>query len=164
MPALAELLGDADPLAFQIADARYRLVGEQLVAAGMQSRQRRDRLAGIHLVGDPCRGLEVEVDVAPRDRVDRQVRHVADLGEPFRPEQVLGDVHRRAADVGYQPSRMVVTSGGPSSASDALAPRALAAAADRMLRKSRRERMICMRRLLKEVRRRSPIESLPRAA
>ena len=47
------------------------LVREQLVAAGMHTRQRRDRLAGIQLGDDPCRGLEVEVDFAACDRVDR---------------------------------------------------------------------------------------------
>ena len=71
MPALTELLGDADPFALQVADGFYWLMREQLVASGMHTRQRRDRLASVHLVGDPCRGLEVEVDVAPRDRVDR---------------------------------------------------------------------------------------------
>jgi hypothetical protein len=107
MPALAELLGDADPLALQVADGLDGLVREQLVAARMYARERRDRFAGIHLIGDPCRGLEVEVDVAPRDRIDRQVRHVADVCEPFGPQQVLGDVHRRDADVGVpvQPDR-----------------------------------------------------------
>ena len=73
MPALTELLGDADPLALQVADGLDRLMREQLVAPGMHARQRRDRLAGVDLVGDPCCGLEVEVDVAPCDRVNRQV-------------------------------------------------------------------------------------------
>ena len=99
MPALAELLGDADPLALQVADGSDGLVGEQLVAAGMHTRQRRDRLAGIQLRDDPCRGLEVEVDVAACDSVDRLGRNVADIGEAFRAQQLLGDVARRDADV-----------------------------------------------------------------
>ena len=39
-----------------------------------------------------------------------------------------------------------------------------APAADKVARKSRRDGMMCMRSLLSEVRRRSPIGSLPRAA
>jgi hypothetical protein len=47
----------------------------------------------------------------------------------------------------------VVTSGGPASASDVLAPRTLAApAADKVARKSRRERMICIENLLFDIR------------
>ena len=70
-PALAELLADADALALQVADGLDRFVREQLVATGMHSGQCHDRLAGIDLIGDPCRGLEIEVDFAPCDRVDR---------------------------------------------------------------------------------------------
>ena len=87
-------------LPFRSLMASDGLMREQLVASGMHARQRHDRLAGVHMGGDPCRGLEVEVDVAPCDRVDRQVWNVADIGEAFRPQQILGDVHRRDADAG----------------------------------------------------------------
>ncbi len=69
---------------------------EQLVAAGMHARQRRDRLAGIHPRDDPCRGLQGEVDLAAFD--SRRHPEIADVGEPFRAQQLLGDLSRREAD------------------------------------------------------------------
>jgi hypothetical protein len=97
--ALAELK-DAELLALQIADGSDGLVREQLVAPGMHTRQRQDRLAGVHVRDDPCCGVEIEVDHAAGDRVVRQVLDVADVGEPFRVQQVLGDEAGRQADVG----------------------------------------------------------------
>jgi hypothetical protein len=96
----AERLGDADPLALQVADGADGLVREQLVAADMHPRQGRDRLAGIHVGDDPGRGLEVEINFAAGDRVAVGYRHVADVGEPFRTQQGIGDVARRDADRG----------------------------------------------------------------
>ena len=97
---------NADPLAFQVADGADGLMREHLVAAGMHARQRRDRLAGIQMRGDPCSVLKVEVDFAAPDGRRRR-RHRADIGEPFRAQQFLGDVHGREADrtVTGQPDR-----------------------------------------------------------
>jgi hypothetical protein len=105
VPTRAETL-NADSLALQVAEGSDGLVREHLMAPGMQARQRRDRLAGIQLRGDPCSELEVEVDFAPPDCRGRQ-RYIADLGEPFRVQQILGDVHGREADrtVTGQPNR-----------------------------------------------------------
>ena len=150
MPARAEIL-DADPLALQVADGPDRLVREQLVAADMHARQHRDRLAGIQMRDEPMPASCRSKSTSPRATASRRVvRHVADVGEAFRPQQILGDVQRRDADAAdHAASRSVVVSGGPSSASDARAPRTPAApAADRVVRKSRRDCMICMRSLL----------------
>jgi hypothetical protein len=48
----------------------------------MHARERRDRLAGIQMGDDPCGGVELEIDVAPRDSVERRVWCAADVGEP----------------------------------------------------------------------------------
>jgi hypothetical protein len=100
MPARAERLGDADPSVLQVGDAADGIVREQLVAAAMHSRQRRDRLAGIDIGGDPGGGLEVEIDLAAGDGVAVRYREVLDVGEAFRAQQGVGDVARRDADRG----------------------------------------------------------------
>jgi hypothetical protein len=64
----------------------------------MHARERRDRLAGIQMGDDPCGGVELEIDVAPRDSVERRVWCAADVGEPFRAQQGLGDLPGRDAD------------------------------------------------------------------
>jgi hypothetical protein len=66
----------------------------------MYARQCRDWLAGIHLRDDPSSGLEVEVDLATGDRALGQLRHVADIGEAFRAQELVGDEPRCRADVG----------------------------------------------------------------
>ena len=69
----------------------------------MHACQRCDGIAGIQVRGDPCRGQEIEVDHAATDGVLGRVlwrRHVADVGEALRAEQVAGDVERRKADGG----------------------------------------------------------------
>ena len=97
---------NANSLALQVADGSDGLVREHLMAPGMHARQRRERLAGIQLRGDPCSELKVEVDFAAPDRRRRR-RYMADIGEPFRAQQILGDVHGREADrtVTGQPDR-----------------------------------------------------------
>ena len=45
------------------------LVREQLVAAGVHTRQHRDRLAGIQVRDERCRGAEAEVDLAACDHL-----------------------------------------------------------------------------------------------
>jgi hypothetical protein len=50
----------------------------------MHTRQRGDWLTSIHVGGDPCAGIEIEVDLAARDRVGGRVRNVADIGEALR--------------------------------------------------------------------------------
>ena len=123
---------DADLLALQVADGSNGLMREQLEAAGMHTRQHRDRHAGIQAKDDPCREEEAEIELAAPDICVEGARlrgHVADIGEPLRAQQVLGDVPGRDADGGSRRSRIVVVSGGPSSASVLRAPRTPAAPA-----------------------------------
>jgi hypothetical protein len=93
-------LGDSDASALQVADAFDGLVREQLVAPGMHARQCHHRLAGTHVGDDPCDGFQVEVDLAARDSIEGSVRHVADILEPLRAEQGLGNLPGRYADGG----------------------------------------------------------------
>ena len=109
---------NADPLAFQVADGSDGLMREHLVAPGMHARQRRDGLAGIQMRGDPRSILKIEVDFAAPYRRRRR-RYIADIGEPFRAQQILSDVHGREADRTVTGQPDVVVSGGPSSASAA---------------------------------------------
>jgi hypothetical protein len=88
---------DSDPLAFQVADGSDGLMREHLVTPGMHARQRRDRLTGIQMRGDPRSVLKVEVDFAAPDP-RRWRRHRADIGKPFRAQHFLGDIHGREAD------------------------------------------------------------------
>ena len=74
VPARTERLGDSDPLTLQVADGPDGIVRKQLVASDMHPRQRGDRLAGIDVRNDPCGGLQIEVNFAARDRVDRCAR------------------------------------------------------------------------------------------
>ena len=97
MPALTELLGDADPLALQAADGSYWLMREQLVASGMHTRERGDRLAGVHLAGDQS-AVSRSKSMSPRATASTaRSGNVADIGEPFRAQPVpFGE--RRAAE------------------------------------------------------------------
>ena len=67
VPAGAKLLGMPTRLALQVADGPDGLVREQLVASGMHTSERRDRLTGIHVGDDPTGGLEVKVEFAAPD-------------------------------------------------------------------------------------------------
>jgi hypothetical protein len=91
---------------------------------------------------DPCCGVELEVGLAARDGVKRSVPEIADIGEPLRAQQI-SDTNPGARQMfGYQDSRIVVTSGGPSSASTLRGPtRPAAAADDALAKKSRRDCM-----------------------
>ena len=102
----AEIL-DADLLALEVADGADRLVREQLEAAGMQSGERRDRLAGSQLRDDPRRGIVFEIDLSSCHRVERHVRGAADLGETFRAQQCIGEQYGCGADarIPGQPDR-----------------------------------------------------------
>jgi hypothetical protein len=66
----------------------------------MHARQHRDWLAGSQVRGEPYCGIEVEVELAACDSVNRCVRNVADIGEPFRAQQVHGDLVGRDANAG----------------------------------------------------------------
>ena len=141
--ARAERL-DAHAFALQIEDGADGLVREQLEAAGMHTRQDRDRHAGIDRDDERRREVQTEVDLAaPRSSragsPDRH-RHVADIGEAFRAQQLLGHVLRREADAGYlveadrgRLRRPFVGERCPG------AKDAAAAADDALARKSRRE-------------------------
>ena len=106
-----------DSLALQLADGADGLVREQLVAAGMNTRQRRDR-ASRH----PCGRRAVPANVlakwiSPRATSSGMVkdsgdRHVADIGEAFRAQQVLGHQQRREAVV--RVSRRAGSSSSPA--------------------------------------------------
>ena len=128
---------------------------EQLEAAGMHTRQHRDRHAGIEATNGPWREHQTKVDLAALERLRKRrtvlYEDIADVGEAFRAQQVLGDVKGRDAErvlgdpltisggASSTRIRIVVVSGGPSSASDPRAPRTPAAAAnDGLARKSRR--------------------------
>ena len=109
-------------LALEVADAPDALVAEQLEAAEWTPAEHRDRVAGIErarrrrrneVKSTSPRAIIVELGM-PASDVD-----VADVGEAFRPQQLLGDVLRRDADArDLRASRIVVVSGGASSASD----------------------------------------------
>ena len=70
------------------------VVREQLVAADMDASQRRDRLAGGQLRDDPGAVSKAKIELAACGMRQRVCRNVTDVGEPFRTEQVLGDVHQ----------------------------------------------------------------------
>ena len=95
VPARAGLLGDADPLALQFADGSDGLMREQLVAAGMHARQRGNRLAGIHRETTHAAICKAKSISPLSTSLDIQI---ADVGEPFRAQQLLGDLSRREAD------------------------------------------------------------------
>ena len=142
---------DADPLALQVADGADRLVREQLVAAGMHARQRRDRHAGIQATDERCREVEAEVDLAAcRPSARREAAcdgHIADIGEAFRAQQVLGDVpraRRRCSASTAQPDRGRFRRRLRRRAIAGRQGRQRAAANDALARKSRRDCMICM--------------------
>ena len=135
---------DGHALAFQVAMVSDGLVGEQLVAAAMDPRERGDRLALIDREND--RGGEGggEVGLAAPDhgsaRRPLHGRHVADVGKAVRAQQLpaLGTGAQCRCRRSWS-SRTEVVSGGPSSASDSRGPNTPAAAAnDALARKSRR--------------------------
>ena len=75
---------------------------EQLEAAGMHARHHRDRHAVIEATDGPWREHETEVDLAALERLGERRTvprdHVADVGEPFRMQQLLGHELGREAD------------------------------------------------------------------
>jgi hypothetical protein len=69
----------------------------------MHTRQRRDRHSGIDVRHDPGGSVPGEVNFATCDTIETCVtwcRDVADIGEAFRPQQLLGHKLRGKADAG----------------------------------------------------------------
>jgi hypothetical protein len=141
---------DADAPALQVADVADRLAREQLVAAGVQAGERGQRQAGVQLIDDGAAETRAEVHVAARDHLRRAETafrfDVAHVDEAFGAQERLGHVHWGETMEVVNDRRIAGVSGGASSATDARVPRRLALAANEALvRKSRRDCMICMR-------------------
>ena len=94
---------DGDSLAPQFADRAEGLMREQLVAAGMNAGQPRDRQTVVHVRDQGASEGIGEIDRVAgdqlRDGEGFRHRNVADLGEALRPQQVLGYQQRRQAVV-----------------------------------------------------------------
>ena len=92
-------------LPFRSVMVRMRSLREQLEAAGMHAGQHRDRLARVDRDQERRREVHAEIDLAARRSsaafVDARLHaHIADIGEAFGAQQLLGDVLRREADAG----------------------------------------------------------------
>jgi hypothetical protein len=153
----------------QVADAANRRVHEKFIAAGMQPAQRGDRQAGIEMIGDRPGKAGAEVHLAASDLLcctEASGRpHILDIREPFRAQERFGHVRwgganrrgERQADRGRFGSAL-------------FGERASCAENARGAGRGQRREEIAAR--LHDmhaqpplgVRRRSPIESLPRAA
>ena len=67
------------------------LVGEELVATNVHTRQHRDWLTRIHSRGKPGRGLKIKVDFAPCHAAGVRWRQVLNVSESFCVEQCFRD-------------------------------------------------------------------------
>ena len=113
--ARAELLGDPDPFAPEIADRSDRLVREQLVASGVHACERRERLAHVQTRNDPGCGPGTR----NRPRRGRLLGiHVANVRDPSAHSNSSAICPGPRQIVKPRCNRRVVVSGSASSASD----------------------------------------------
>src|SRR5262249_9692556 len=87
-----------------IGDAAGALSRKQLEAADVLATDDRDWLPGIDRNDEGRREVRSEVDLAARERKcgwnSGIGRHVADVGEAFRPQELVGDILGRDANAG----------------------------------------------------------------
>ena len=144
----------AHGLALEVGDAADAFGREQLEAADVHAGDDRDLFAGLDRDEQRRREVQREVDLAAGDQFRLPGagvgHHVADVGEAFLLQQLLGDVLGRDADAAALcASRMVVVSGGASWANEFEAPTSPAAPADdNVARKLRQLRVAGMTDLL----------------
>ena len=82
--------GHGYPLAPQIRDGLYAVVGTQFEASHMDAGERGQGPASIHKGQEIDRGLHAEIDVAIRQHRYAGRRHIPNLGKSFLVKELLG--------------------------------------------------------------------------
>jgi hypothetical protein len=99
--ALVSRPGNRNRLALEITRRADPLAHEQLGAADVHPGQEHDGVSGVHPQDHRRSEHRADVDLAPRQRLGVRAEvalEIRDLGEAFRPEQLLRDVDGRLAD------------------------------------------------------------------